>query len=413
MTITYKTNPGGPTIGTVSAPVLEAEGLFFKDLERTGTLLPYEDWRLPPEERARDLASRLTVEEIAGLMMYSSHQMVPGVSEGPFIGTYGGNNNIVPILEAYRLGCEKHGEEAMLARFRRSAARLLTNAFRCSLFENPYLDAEESQRLVGCADHCEAGFDAQLKSVVMVKNTGCLPIQGAGKVYIPNRHVRSRMSFFHTPIPAQDLPGADRAGVEKYYSWTETPEKADFAIVFIESSLSDGYSQETGYRPVTLQYRPYTAHSAREHSIGQGDFREQDDPDRSYRGKSNTAANESDLELVLRTRAAMGSKPVIVVVRMHNPCVLAELEEAADAILVDFGVQQEAILALISGKAEPSGLLPVQLPKDMDTVERHCEDRPLDLEPYRDSQGNAYDFAFGLNWSGPIRDARTERYAKF
>lgn len=48
----------------------------------------------------------------------------------------------------------------------------------------------------------------------------------------------------------------------------------------------------------------------------------------------------------------------------------------------------------------------------METVEAHSEDTPFDLEPYRDTAGNAYDFAFGLNWSGVIRDARTERYQK-
>ena len=92
MKITYKSNPGGPTIGVASAPILAIDGLFFKDLEGTGSLLPYEDWRLTPEARAEDLASRLSVEEIAGLMMYSSHQMVPAMPFGPFVGTYGGKS---------------------------------------------------------------------------------------------------------------------------------------------------------------------------------------------------------------------------------------------------------------------------------------------------------------------------------
>lgn len=135
-------------------------------------------------------------------------------------------------------------------------------------------------------------------------------------------------------------------------------------------------------------------------------------PNRSYRGKTCTPANAADLDLVLDTRKAMGDKPVVVVVRMQNPCVLSELEPAADAIVVDFGVQQEAILTIVSGRAEPSGLLPVQLPRDMETVEAHCEDKPLDLIPYTDSMENAYDFGFGLNWSGVIRDERTMRYQK-
>lgn len=724
-------NPGGPTLGVTSAPVLEVDGLSFKDLERAGTLLRYEDWRLPPEERAGDLAARLTVEEIAGLMMYSAHQMVPAVSVGPFVGTYGGksleesgaepwaltdqqkkfletdhvrhvlamglrdaevaakwnnelqafaesqphglpvnissdprhgaskagaeyksgdgqtskwpeglgiaatfdpelcrshagilreeyralgiatalspqvdvgtdprwmriedtfgtnpdlvadmgraycdslqtdpeapggwgvhsvaamakhwpgggpceagrdahyaygkfavhpggceaqhlkpflegafalngptkkaasimpyytvtwnmdpggdnvgnsysryiiqdmlreeygfdgvvctdwgitadpepemdsfgsrcygvenlteaerhlrilengvdqfggNNDIVPILEAYRIGCEKYGEQAMRARFERSAVRLLINAFRCGLFENPYLDAAESQSVVGSPEHCRAGFEAQLKSVVLVKNNGTLPVSGRKKVYIPSRRIGERKSFFRTPVPEMELPGADRTVVEKHFDWADSPAEADLALVFIESPLTNGgYTKALGYHPITLQYRHYTAEAAREHSIGQGDFREKEIPDRSYRGKVGTCANERDLDLVLEARKAMGDKPVVVVVRMHNPCVLSELESAADAIVVDFGVQLEAMLTILSGGAEPSGLLPVQLPADMETVERHCEDKPLDMIPYRDSAGNAYDFGFGLNWSGVIRDDRTRRYRK-
>lgn len=38
MDIVYRNNPGGPTIGATSAPILEVDGLFFKDLERTGAL---------------------------------------------------------------------------------------------------------------------------------------------------------------------------------------------------------------------------------------------------------------------------------------------------------------------------------------------------------------------------------------
>lgn len=324
---------------------------------------------------------------------------------------FGGNNDIVPILEAYRLGCEKYGEEEMLAWFRRSAARLLVGSFRCGLFEDPYLDPEESQRTVGCKAHCDAGFEAQIRSLVLLKNENVLPIRERKKVYIPGRKIGARKGFFRNPIPPMELPGADRAAVEKFFDWAETPEEADFALVRIDSPLTDGgYTAEEGYIPVSLQYRPYTAVNAREESIGQGDFRELDNPNRSYRGKTCYPANESDLDLVLSTRKAMGDKPVIVAVRMQNPCVLAELEAAADAIIADFGVQQDALMTVISGGAEPSGLLPVQLPRDMETVEAHCEDKPLDLEPYVDSRGNAYDFGFGLNWSGVIQDERTKRY---
>ena len=68
-------NPkGGPVLGVTTVGVIEQDGYFFRDMEGTGELLPYEDWRLTPEERAADLAGRLTVEEMAGLM--TSHRFM-------------------------------------------------------------------------------------------------------------------------------------------------------------------------------------------------------------------------------------------------------------------------------------------------------------------------------------------------
>ncbi len=116
------------------------------------------------------------------------------------------------------------------------------------------------------------------------------------------------------------------------------------------------------------------------------------------------------MDLVLDTKKAMGDKPVVVILRMHKPTVPAEFEQSADAVLIDFGVQSQALYELVSGKAEPSGLLPVQMPANMETVEKHCEDVPFDMEPYTDSQGHSYNFGFGMNWNGVIDDERTRRY---
>ena len=47
----------------------------------------------------------------------------------------------------------------------------------------------------------------------------------------------------------------------------------------------------------------------------------------------------------------------------------------------------------------------------METVELQAEELPRDMQPYTDSEGNVYDFAYGLNWNGIIRDARVGKYA--
>ncbi|MGZ4387322.1 MAG: glycoside hydrolase family 3 N-terminal domain-containing protein [Gaiellaceae bacterium] len=55
------------------APVLSQEGHRFRDLNKNGRLDPYEDSRLPVEDRVEDLLSQMTLEERAGTMF---HMMV-------------------------------------------------------------------------------------------------------------------------------------------------------------------------------------------------------------------------------------------------------------------------------------------------------------------------------------------------
>ena len=99
------TQEGGKTLSwseESGVGLMEQDGLYFKDLAKTGTLLPYEDWRLDDWTRAKDLASRLSMEEIAGLMLYSPHQSVPG-NQMPFVGTYGGKSFHESGREAHEL----------------------------------------------------------------------------------------------------------------------------------------------------------------------------------------------------------------------------------------------------------------------------------------------------------------------
>lgn len=331
---------------------------------------------------------------------------------------FGGNNAKAPVLEAYRLGCEKVGEPAMTARMRRSAVRLLTNFFRTGLFENPYRDPAATAAQVGSPAHMAAGYAAQLKSPVLLKNKNAvLPLQTGIKVYVPNRHVDAKRGFFRQPMPAEEITPCPPQLLGQYFTVVDSPAEADAALVFMDSPDSECYDPAdlqnggNGYYPISLQYRPYTAAAARAVSIAGGDPRDPG-PNRSYRGKTSVAYNHADLDNLAAARAAMGDKPVIAIVSMSKGAVLAEAEPLADAVLADFGVQRKALLDLVAGAAEPQGLLPVQLPADMETLERHCEDDGFDYTPYTDTMGNTYGFGFGLNWGGVIADARTEKYCK-
>jgi len=319
---------------------------------------------------------------------------------------FGGNDDAKPVIAAYEKGVAEHGEGFMRNRMEQSAKRLLRNIMRVGLFENPYLDADASRDLVGCPEYMDAGYEAQLKSIVMLKNkNNLLPLQSRKKVFIPKRRTLAGTNWFGMPSPEVEAMPVDLDVIKQYFDVVDTPDDADFAFAFITSPENKAYTKEQGYLPLSLQYRPYTATAARNKSIAApGD-------DRSYIDKTVSHRYEPHLDMVLETKKALGDKPLILFIKTNNPVVPVEFEGAADAILIDFCVKPEALMDIVSGKTEPSGLLPFIMPKDMETVEKHCEDLPFDIEPYTDCCGNKYDFAFGLNWRGVINDDRVKRYS--
>ena len=330
---------------------------------------------------------------------------------------FGGNNEMAPVIEAYKMGIAKHGEPAMRKRFEQSAVRLLRNVFRVGLFENPYLDAAETEKTVGNPEFMKAGYEAQLRSVVMLKNSGkTLPLQKQLKVFIPKKLIPAGRNWFGVETPESWKDAVNPEVAKKYFTIVEKPEDADFALVVIDSPKSGvGYSQEdvkqkgNGYVPISLQYGPYKADFARETSLAGGSPFETF-TNRSFKGKSMVAANIQDMKTVLETRTRMGKKPVVVVVKVSNPLVFSEIEKSASAILVHMGVQDQALMDILTGATEPSALLPFQMPADMRTVEEQFEDVPRDMKCYVDSEGNSYNFGYGMNWKGVISDERVSRY---
>jgi beta-glucosidase len=64
-------------VNSRGVPIVTVDGQRFRDLNRSGGLDPYEDWRLPAARRVADLMARMTLEEKAGTMM---HGTIPSTS---------------------------------------------------------------------------------------------------------------------------------------------------------------------------------------------------------------------------------------------------------------------------------------------------------------------------------------------
>ncbi|MDR1295497.1 MAG: glycoside hydrolase family 3 C-terminal domain-containing protein, partial [Bifidobacteriaceae bacterium] len=343
---------------------------------------------------------------------------------------FGGLNTTAPIVKAYNAATP--GDKAkLLDQMEGSAYRLLKNIFRTGLFENPYLDADHTETTVGQQAYMEAGYDAQLKSMVLAKNqSDLLPLdKSATTVYAPA----------NADVP---LASATIDLLETYFGTgnviTDPADaaSADVALVFMNSISSGGGSRDmtahtNSYAPINLDFKDYTATDARTTSVAGEPIRDSSgavigQANRSYKGVTTEAytgigggffgggapdvAGSAAGQLERLAAAKASGKPVIVVFDTSNPAVLTEIEPSADAILVTFQSQRSAVLDMLTGSTEykgagsaepvhPTGMLPLQFPKDMAEVEAQAEDVPRDMVPYTDAAGNAYDFGFGLTWA--------------
>lgn len=354
------------------------------------------------------------------------------------------------------------GEDAALERVRESARRILKVMVNVDLFDQPYSDRTKAAEVFESEAAAQFSLEANEKSVIMLKNAGgVISESGLGdkpRVYIPMSFTPSSSGFTGV-TPSSIDPAFDEDVVSQYFDVvTDTvgdptgepaeeggenmyqasdivrptaEELADvsYAVIRIRNPQDayNGYSTDenevTTYRPVSLQYRPYTADGdyVRQVSLAGDTLEDGTKENRSHYGQSSYATNEADLDLVIETREKLpeGAK-LILVIDIDRPMVFSEIEPYADVILLGFSchdgssaekdVTSEAYCRIITGATEPSGLLTYQMPASMETVETQLEDVPRDMDPYTDSEGNVYDFCFGLNWAGVIDDDRVTTY---
>ncbi|WP_280738005.1 MULTISPECIES: glycoside hydrolase family 3 N-terminal domain-containing protein [unclassified Enterococcus] len=365
---------------------------------------------------------------------------------------FGGNNDAKPVLAAYDMW-QKDYEAGKLPisadeRFQQSGKRLVQMIMQANLFEDPYLITEESVATLRNKDYSAAGYEAQLNSVVMLKNAdetihaSDLAEYKEQTVYIPSS-LRYGFPSIFSPAVNTANPTMDVEVAKQYFKevLTDTPVYAEDGETVVElvqpdltnvdmvivgmlspdngSNFSSAGLNEEGFYPLSLQYSPYTADgdNVRLTSLGGDILADGTKENRTYYGKTSKISNEYDLTAVLNAQAAVAKVeeetgkeiPVVVALKATNPVIVGEFEDAVDAIVTGFSVSDQALFEIILGKHEPKGLLPVQFPADMDTVEAQFEDTAHDMVAYNDGE-YTYDFGFGLNYDGQIADERVAQY---
>lgn len=357
---------------------------------------------------------------------------------------FGGNNALEPVMAAYDMWQTAYEagelEQSADDRFKESGQRLVKGMMLLGLWDNPFLELEESQKIVGSSDKIAAGKQAQLNSVVTLKNQNEIIQCGVNDrwsdkvAYIPRSFDTGHDGLFG-PGDYTEGPGVDLDLAKQYFKDVVTDEavtdddgvvteytapdlsNVDVVIVGMKSPDNGNVFSATGFDPetnewfpISLQYGEYVADgpNVRQVSIAGEVLEDGTQENRSYYGNAARISNAADLEAFNRAAAAVEASgkdiPIMTILFANNPVIPAEFETNADGIVAAFGVSQQAALEIALGLHESQGRLPIGFPKDMDTVEANFEDVPKDTDNYTDSAGNTYDFGFGLSCDGtPIK----------
>jgi beta-glucosidase len=252
------------------------------------------------------------------------------------------------LLKIVEAGCDQLGGEALPEllvelvrsghiseeRIDESARRLLRDKFRLGLFDDPFVDPDEAERICGNAEFRAAGDEAQRRAIVLLKNAGTLPLQGRPRLYVD---------------------GLSTKAAAAYGEVVAEPDDADVAIAF----------RNAPYEPRTGGLIESLFHAG----------------DLDFKGEELARL----LDLARRV-------PTILVVHLERPAVLPELAAECAGLLASFGAADEAILDVVFGRVAPTGKLPYELPSSMEAVRRQLPDVPSD------SESPLFPFGFGLSY---------------
>lgn len=245
---------------------------------------------------------------------------------------------LIKILEA---GCDQFGGEECVellvdlvrsghvpeARLDVSARRLLGLKFRLGLFDDPFVDEDEAERIVGSDAHRRAGFRAQAASVTVLRDgdsaTGpLLPLMA-----LPERRVY-----------VEGMSPAAGRGLGEVVS---RPEDADLAVVRLSAPFEprDDLLFESLFHQGSLDFRP---------------------------------------GLVARLRQISTVTTLIIEVGLDRPAILTPLLPLAHVLVCTYGTSDDALVAALTGRIPPRGRLPFEIPRSMDAVRSSREDVPND-----------------------------------
>jgi beta-glucosidase len=303
------------------------------------------------------------------------------VAAGIDVHMHGGEffENVTRLVESGRLPLE---------RIDAAARRILLAKFRLGLFERRYTDELAAKAIVGSAAHLELALEAARKSIVLLKNEGpLLPLRPGLKLLLtgPNADDQSLLGDW-SRLQA-------RSRVSTVLDGLRTLLPAEASLTYVPS----GASAEIGARQIAEAVRRAREADAVIIVAGENSLRQ--NPDRTSGENVDRASLElpgRQLELV---RALAATAVPVVLVLINGAPIASACFDEVDAIVEAWEpglVGGTAIAEVLLGLQNPSGRLPISVPRSVGHVRSYYNHKPSSYHRSRFHGARAEPhFAFG------------------
>ena len=270
--------------------------------------------------------------------------------------------------------------------------RVLRVKFQLGLFGDPYIDVETVAPNVRNAESLALAYKADLESVILLKNENdILPLDVSGKtIALIGPLMRDAAPQDYQEVFAKDVNIISEVALqltdEHKNRPNMTPLNDSANAAGIERALAAAKKSD-----VVVMFLGGDEHTAREAYFNccYGD-----------RYSLEPVGLQDEL---LREVKALG-KPVIVVLKHRRTLAINEIAKSADAIIDAWDLSEQgdkAVANIIKGVVNPSGKLPVTVPRHIGQIPFHYSQKHINFK--KDylfiEEGPLYPFGFGLSYT--------------
>lgn len=292
--------------------------------------------------------------------LITNQHVAADISEASRMAAVAGNDMIMTSSEFYAAAIKLVEDGVLDEKIIDEAVRnILRIKFRMGLFEKP--EKKGRPGCFGCAEHLEVCKKLSRESVVLLKNSGVLPLKkGIGSVAVigPNADdIRAQYgdwTYFSHPDPD---PG--HKPMKPYFTildgMRELADKSNITVEYCQGcGIFDGGKDGLDEAESTAQKCDATV-------LVLGDM-----IDQTGEGKDRADLSLSEAQLALFKRLRSLNKPLITVLVSSKPLCIETIAQETNALIIAFNGGMFGGLAVaetIFGKLNPSGRLPISFPR--------------------------------------------------